>query len=456
MRSSLLGLLLGLTSAALIVVTLGGLAINLRRDIGDAKLELEEQTRRLASAVVPVLLNSLVVGDLASAEQTLRRVNEEATWSAVKIYEADGKHVILDASPPVHPKLTAPVWFQRLLPLELPQVRLEIAAAPVVYGVLAVRPSAERLINEQWSQVQVTVIVNVVLLATLVVLMQAILAYGLRPVRALRASAARLGQGDLSARMPETRLSEVAPTVRAFNVMATNLERTMDELRSQGLANRRLAAGVEQSADAIVTLDLDDRVTTWNVGARNLFGRSAEEMVGRPISLALADSPQEAEAKASRLLSTRSPERVEMAVLTPDRRTRWLSASCSPLHAEDGAAMGHILVVRDITARKEAEGELRQAKEQAEVGHRTKAEFLAVMSHEIRTPMNGIMGMTELLLQADLSPEHREALGIIKISADSLLQIIDTILDFSRLEAGDPDVVRRLQFLGRGALLLYA
>jgi PAS domain S-box-containing protein len=435
MKSSLQGLLLGLTSAALVVVTLGGLAINLHREVDEAKLRLAEQTRRLASAAVPVLLNTLVVGDLASAEETLRRINEEAAWSKIRIYEEDERQVIIDASPKEPATLTAPAWFQRLLPVELPEVRLPIEASPVVYGVLAVRPSAKNLVNELWRQTQVTVIVNVVLLGTLLILMQAILAYGLRPVRALGASAARLGRGDLNARMPETRLSDVAPTVRAFNTMANNLQQAMDALQAQGLANRRLAAGVEQSADAIVTVDLEERVTAWNLGARNLFGRRDDEMLGQPIGVALAQSPQEAQEKTARLLSTRSPQRVEMTVTTPAGSLRWLSASCSPLHAEDGAAMGHIIVVRDISARKQAEGELRQAKEQAEAGHRAKAEFLAVMSHEIRTPMNGIMGMTELLLQADLTPEQQEALGIIKLSADSLLQIIDTILDFSRLEA---------------------
>jgi PAS domain S-box-containing protein len=434
-RSSLQGLLLGLTSAAIIVVTLGGLAVSLHRDIGEAQMRLVDQTRRLASSAVPVLLNTLVVGDLASAEQTLLRINEDAAWSQVRLYEGDGRHLIIDASPPPTASLTAPAWFQRLLSLDPPEVRLEIVAAPVVYGVLAVRPSAQNMVNELWRQTRVTVIVNMVLLATLLVLMQAILAYGLRPVRALGASAARLGRGDLSVRIPETRLAEVAPTVRAFNEMAGNLEHVLGELRAQDLANRRLAAGVEQSEDAIVTVDLESRVTTWNRGARELFGRGDEEMVGQSIGTVLAQSPSEAEDHVTRLLRTRPPQRMEMTVTNPSGQTRWLSASCSPLHAEDGAAMGYIVVVRDITARKAAESELRQAKEQAEAGHRAKAEFLAVMSHEIRTPMNGIMGMTELLLQGDLSAEQREALGIVKLSADSLLQIIDTILDFSRIEA---------------------
>jgi hypothetical protein len=120
MKSSLQGLLLGLTSAAIIVVTLGGLAVSLHRDIGDAQMRLLEQTRRLASAAVPVLLNTLVVGDLASAEQTLRRINEDAAWSQVRLYEGDGRHLIIDTSPPPTASLTAPAWFQSLFPFELP------------------------------------------------------------------------------------------------------------------------------------------------------------------------------------------------------------------------------------------------------------------------------------------------------------------------------------------------
>ncbi len=119
---------------------------------------------------------------------------------------------------------------------------------------------------------------------------------------------------------------------------------------------------------------------------------------------------------------------------------RWLLTTKVPLRDYTGKVVGIVGMGHDITFRKEEERETQKAREAAEAANRAKSEFLANMSHEIRTPLNGIVGMTDLALDTQLTPEQQEYLETVKLSADTLLTVINDILDFSKIEAGKLDL----------------
>jgi PAS domain S-box-containing protein len=219
------------------------------------------------------------------------------------------------------------------------------------------------------------------------------------------------------------------------------------QVRAQTIAlakqGKFLRQVIDTSPSLIYVKDRFGRYTLVNKATADVYGRAAEEMVGRT-DLELGIAPLLALDRRrddQEVMDSRQEKIIpEEPYRDPSGNVRWYQATKRPIFEEAGR-VDHVLVVaNDITARKLAEQELKRAREIAESANAAKSEFLANMSHEIRTPLNGIIGMTELCLETDLSPEQREYLQTVKFSGDSLLSVINDILDFSKIEAGKLDL----------------
>ena len=205
----------------------------------------------------------------------------------------------------------------------------------------------------------------------------------------------------------------------------------------------------ENAPDIIARYDKDHRYLYVNPAISGVKGISHDQLRGRTLgSMMPSGLRRQLEQAIDAVFATRQDQLTEWEYETRNG-PRFFHARFTPEFSRSGDVKSVLEIARDITALKHFERELRQAKEYAEKASRAKSEFLANMSHEIRTPMNGILGMTNLALKRELPEDVREFLFLVQQAGRSLLDIINDILDLSKIEAGKVTLEKKAFDLGQ-------
>jgi len=224
--------------------------------------------------------------------------------------------------------------------------------------------------------------------------------------------------------------------IRGKTTDITNKKRIEKELIQSEAKFRSI---FDQSSAGLVIVGLDNRFIRCNAAFSNMLGYAEEELVGKSISDVTYQEDKEAGMCEMKHIIDGVIESaiVQKRYVRKDNSIVWCELKISLVRDENNNPLFFLPIIQDITKRRIAEQELIVAKEKAEDSERLKSAFLANMSHEIRTPMNGILGFTELLKdKTHTAEEQKEYLNIIEKSGERMLNIVNDVINISKLESG--------------------
>jgi PAS domain S-box-containing protein len=217
------------------------------------------------------------------------------------------------------------------------------------------------------------------------------------------------------------------------------------QARRQREHQQRLAMAVSRTDNAVVVTDVQGRIEWVNDGFTRITGYGLDEVLGRGPGEVLHGEETDMEVVARMRTAIRSgqPFCEELLNYSKEGKAYWIEVDAQPMFNEDGLLQGFMAIERDISERRRRDAELVQAIERADReaqasmrASQAKSAFLASMSHEIRTPLNGVLGMAQILLGSELNGQQQDYAARILGSGRALMGLLDDILDFSKVEAG--------------------
>ena len=197
------------------------------------------------------------------------------------------------------------------------------------------------------------------------------------------------------------------------------------DITDRQIAERRFKELLEAAPDGIVAVDGEGGIVLANAQMERLFGYSREELIGAPLELLVPEELGDSDWKGAGL---------EVDARRKDGSVMAVEMSLSPMHGPDETLL--MAAIRDVTERRRIERAVESARAEAERANQAKSEFLSRMSHELRTPLNAVIGFGQLLELDDLEPQQREGVDQILKGGRHLLELINEVLDISRIEAG--------------------